>query len=1117
LIKQLKSEKAPVFLDALKKLSRKKNIADTRTLQYCFDVFQSMIIDLTSLEKLLFNTLFARIAFLGIQHKLPGEFVFELHLFRKEVSDKQIFNDNQQVFDLGLYLIGRLLSDVYLLPIPSKLRTHLKKPAYTKNELKFESFYPYVKGLIVSYAETGKYFDFLPDEGDGIPVRLFADKLDLFQNTLNYIKDILKRENWPVPVVIRDIGVATDGSYYPKAIVLEPDYLVDVTSVAECFLPNGANADYYLLAKLVPSESSKHLILGHIVNYILDELIHNPGVTFETLLKSVFHIAPLEFCLLKDEEVLFTINNAKLHHANLVRVLSKDFPPLALKPSDCIVEPSYYVPGYGLQGRLDVFYHKNNKEASIIELKSGSPFRENLYGLSPSHYTQTLLYDLMISASYDRKIKPLNYILYSKLPEKNIRFAPTIQAAQMEAVSIRNDIVRIENALLDGNAAAELFEGMCLARHGNVNGFLRESIGLFEKVYHDSDETEKLYFNHFCSFISVEHHIAKTGINGLKENNGMANLWLNDIEKKKESFAIFTNLEIIRNESSSDQPIITLQKTNLSNDMAGFRQGDIVVLTPASEPGGARQGRQVLRSTLIEINKNTFTIRLRSKQYNQQLFTSNELWNIEPDFLDSGFRKMDNDIFDFLKAEKRKKDLVLGRVPPLPSVADIEIPDYEGLTQNQKVVLNNMLVAQDYFLLWGPPGTGKTSILLKHAIRFYLEKTDKKLLLMAYTNRAVDEICEVLESLNALNGADYIRIGSRFSTGEKYRHHLLENLLPQFSTRSTLKNKLAETRIFVGTNSSVMGKTELFSLVRLDIAIIDEAAQILEPMLTGILPGFEKFILIGDHKQLPAVVVQDQTFSKIQDQKLQATGFFDASVSLFERLYLWCKKQQWDWAFGQLNEQGRMHEEIMRFVNIYFYEQNLKCLPGHSELTSRISDFFGENAEGEILKEQRMLFYHVQSDLTLALAKHNPEESFLVTQLVRQLKNIYEEHGKVIKQDTIGIITPFRAQIAQIRNAFREASMDPDYFTIDTVERFQGGGRDIIIFSSVVNSVQRLSQIIDTDKDGLDRKLNVALTRTKKQFILIGNKNILSKNTLYRHLIENCCYQEGLKPKQGLK
>lgn len=1110
MIKQFKSEKAPVFLDALTKLSRKKNDVDSRTLQYCFDVFQTVIIDLTSSEKLLFNTLFARIAFLGIQHKLPGEFVFELHLFRKEVSDKQLFDDDQQIFGLGLYLIGRLLADVYHHPIPAKLSPSLTKPPYTKNELKFESYYPYVRGLIIRYTENGKYFDFLPDEGDGIPVNLFADKLDLFQNTLNYIKVVLERESWPVPVVIRDIGVAADGSYYPKAIVLEPDYLVDVTSVAECFLPNGARADYYLLSKLVPSESSKYLILGHIVNYILDELIHNPVVTFETLLKSVFHIAPLEFCLLKDEEVLFIINNTKLHYNNLVRVLSKDFPPLALKPSDCIVEPSYYVPGYGLQGRLDVFYHKNNKEASIIELKSGSPFRENLYGLSPSHYTQTLLYDLMISASYNRKIKPLNYILYSKLPEKNIRFAPTIQAAQMEAISIRNDIVRIENTLLDSNAASSLFEGMKLSKHANVNGFLRENIELFEKVYQESDELEKLYFHHFCSFISVEHHIAKTGINGFKENNGMANLWLNDIDKKKESFAIYTNLEIVRNESYKDQPLIVLQKTNLSNELAGFRQGDIVVLTPAAEQDGSRQGRQVLRSTLIDINKDTFTIRLRSKQYNQQLFSSNELWNIEPDFLDSGFRKMYHALFDFLRAEKRKKDLILGRIAPLCTDPDIQIPCYEGLTPNQQKVLTNMLVAKDYFLLWGPPGTGKTSVLLKHAIRFYLENTDKKLLLMAYTNRAVDEICEVLESLNSLEGADYIRIGSRFSTGEKYKNHLLENLLPQFSTRTTLKNKLSETRVFVGTNSSVMGKTELFSLVRLDIAIIDEAAQILEPMLTGILPGFEKFILIGDHKQLPAVVVQELTFSRIHDEKLQASGFFDTSVSLFERLYLRCKKQQWDWAFGQLNEQGRMHEEIMRFVNVHFYEQSLRCLPGFSEQTSLLSDFYGENLQGEILKAERMLFYHVQSDLTYALAKHNPEEAFLVTQMVIQLKKYFEEAGKVITQDTIGVITPFRAQIAQIRNAFREASIDPDYFTIDTVERFQGGGRDIIIFSSVVNSVQRMSQIIDTDKDGLDRKLNVALTRTKKQFILVGNKNILSKNTLYRHLIENCYQQDGL-------
>lgn len=1102
MIKQIKSDKAPVFLDALKNLSRKSKDVDERSLQHCYDVFQSILIDLTSSEKLLFNTLFARIAFLGIQYKLPGELVYELHLFRREATDRQVFNDKREVFRLGQHLIARLLTDLYRIQVPSALAAVVSKPEYQRNEPRFETFIHAVRGLIIGYDDIGKCYDFLLEQGGGSSVRMYPDKLDLFQHTLQYVKNVLEEKRSPVTVMLRDVGVVSDGGHYPKSIVLEPDYLVDVTAVAECFLPGGARADYYLLSKMIPSGSSRYLILGHIVNYLLDELIHDPGVTFEELLKSVFHIAPLEFCLLKDEDVLFVLNNVKLHYGNLVRVLTRDFPALALRPADCVVEPSYYVPGYGLQGRLDVFYHKNNREASIIELKSGSPFRENLYGLSDSHYTQTLLYDLMVSATYNRKIKPLNYILYSKLPEKNIRFAPTIQAAQMEAISIRNDIVRIEKSLLNAAASIDLFDSMKVARHSSVNGFLREQIELFEKVYTEADELEKQYFREFCAFVAVEHHLAKTGVNGLKENNGMANLWLNELDKKIDSFAIYTNLEIIRNDSASDLPLIVLRKTGLTNELAAFRKGDIVVLTPAGQ-NESLQGSQVLRSTLINIDKDTFIIRLRSKQYNQNLFKSSELWNIEPDFLDSGFRKMFHGLFDFLRSEKHRRMLIMGRTAPGKPEEVIEV-NYEGLTGNQGRVLNQLLSAKEMFLLWGPPGTGKTSVLLKYTIRYYLENTNKKLLLMAYTNRAVDEICEVLESLSDSVGSDYIRIGSRYSTADKYQDHLLENMLPRYSTRAALKSKLAETRLFTGTNSSVMGKMELFSLVSLDIAIIDEAAQILEPMLTGILPRFEKFVLIGDHKQLPAVVVQESGFSNIENADLGHLGFFDTSVSMFERLFLRCRQNGWDWAVGQLNEQGRMHEKVMQFVNDHFYENSLLCLPGIQDLIDPLSFFYNDFSASEPLKIHRMLFCQVQSDKANALSKNNREEAIVVAELVKKITGFYNNAQKEIKPETIGIITPFRAQIAQIRNTFKDFSLDPDYFTIDTVERFQGGGRDIIIFSSVVNSIQRMSQIMDTDKDGLDRKLNVALTRTKKQFILVGNKNILSKNTLYRHLIESC-------------
>ena len=82
--------------------------------------------------------------------------------------------------------------------------------------------------------------------------------------------------------------------------------------------------------------------------------------------------------------------------------------------------------------------------------------------------------------------------------------------------------------------------------------------------------------------------------------------------------------------------------------------------------------------------------------------------------------------------------------------------------------------AKDYFLLVGPPGTGKTSRALRSMVEaFYRE--GKEILLLSYTNRAVDEICKMLTAITP--EVDFIRIGSELSCDGVYRPHLIENVL----------------------------------------------------------------------------------------------------------------------------------------------------------------------------------------------------------------------------------------------------------------------------------------------------------------------------------------------------
>ena len=139
--------------------------------------------------------------------------------------------------------------------------------------------------------------------------------------------------------------------------------------------------------------------------------------------------------------------------------------------------------------------------------------------------------------------------------------------------------------------------------------------------------------------------------------------------------------------------------------------------------------------------------------------------------------------------------------------------------------------AQDYFLLIGPPGTGKTSCALKKMVRLFMQIKMRRFFCFHTPTRAVDEICKSLASIAP--AVDFIRVGSELSCDEAYRGHLIENELSSCSRRSEVYERIRNCRIIVGTVAAISGKPELFCLKHFDVAIIDEATQILEPQLLG--------------------------------------------------------------------------------------------------------------------------------------------------------------------------------------------------------------------------------------------------------------------------------------------
>jgi superfamily I DNA and/or RNA helicase len=285
------------------------------------------------------------------------------------------------------------------------------------------------------------------------------------------------------------------------------------------------------------------------------------------------------------------------------------------------------------------------------------------------------------------------------------------------------------------------------------------------------------------------------------------------------------------------------------------------------------------------------------------------------------------------------------------------------------------------------------------------------------------------------------------------------------------------------------------------LAIIDEATQLLEPHLLGIFcakndsgkNAVERFVLIGDHKQLPAVVLQSKEESRVNEVILNKTGLTDLGNSLFERLYRKYSDEGRTAAFDILYKQGRMHPEISAFPSEYFYEGRLDCV--------------GLPHQTEEWPNRRLHFYPVKPSGQDFSDKTNSKEAEKVVAICRELFLNCQNAGEIFKPESIGIITPYRNQIALIRKQLQETGIDG--FTeiiVDTVERFQGSQRDTIIYSFCVKTERQLEALpnwLEENGKLIDRKLNVALTRARKQLFLIGNEDLLRKNPVYNQLLEH--------------
>ena len=927
-----------------------------------------------------------------------------------------------------------------------------------------------------------------------------------------------------------DVAIDETGILTPSFIVLEPDYLIDISSLAECFRDYGHHPGNYFLSRMQPIENARPLLLGNIANLFLDEWIHAPNedIDYRTCMQKAFRRYPIELAACPDlrdrEKERQFFDDCKLHFEHIRETVNDTFHTAGyeLDKTDAVLEPSYICEALGLQGRLD---YMQRDMSSFIEMKSGKADEYAIRGkVEPkeNNKVQMLLYQAVLQYSMGmdhRKVKA--YLLYTRYP----LLYPSRPSWAMvrRVIDLRNRIVADEYGIqlhnnpeytarkLEEINASTLNERGLRGRFWET--YLRPPIDRFQEKLQRLSAIEKSYFYAVYNFLTKELYTSKSGDVDYEGRTGAASLWLSTLAEKCEAGEIIYNLRIRENHAADEHKAYlllvrsdfeekelpeTVADNDIQNVLPNFRQGDAIILYERNCGTDNVTNKMVFKGNIEHLTDHEISIRLRATQQNPSVLPADSLYAIEHDTMDTTFRSMYQGLYAYLSATQERRDLLLAQRPPkfdesLDSLVSQAKDDFTRVALKAQA-------AQDYFLLIGPPGTGKTSCALKKMVETFHADKGAQILLLSYTNRAVDEICKSLASIRP--AVDFIRVGSELSCDETYRTHLIENELASCNRRSEVYERIRSCRIIVGTVAAISGKPELFRLKHFNVAIIDEATQILEPQLLGILcargeeggNAIDKFILIGDHKQLPAVVLQSSEQSAIYEESLMSIGLTNLKDSLFERLYRNCTARQSSLtshpSYDMLCRQGRMHPEVALFANRAFYGGRLipVGLPHQLEDSDTVC---------------RLAFYPSIPEKTGTSTKINHSEARIVADLVAR---IYEDcRIDFDEARTLGIITPYRSQIALIKKEIAALGIPAlNRIMVDTVERFQGSERDVIIYSCCINSYFQLKFVSNlTEEDGtlIDRKLNVALTRARKQMFVTGVPKYLKSNPLYESLL----------------
>jgi DNA replication ATP-dependent helicase Dna2 len=435
------------------------------------------------------------------------------------------------------------------------------------------------------------------------------------------------------------------------------------------------------------------------------------------------------------------------------------------------------------------------------------------------------------------------------------------------------------------------------------------------------------------------------------------------------------------------------------------------------------------------------------------------------------------------------RNLVVDLIKPQfkPHSTAYMLPNRANINVDQRRAIEKVMSAQDYALVLGMPGTGKTTTIA-HIIRALVSQ-GKSVLLTSYTHTAVDNILLKLKDDNI----PILRLGSIAKVNSEVQEFALLAERPK-TTFEELRSSWHDSPVVATTCLGI--KHPIFNERTFDYCIVDEASQITLPVCLGPIRMARTFVLVGDHNQLPPLV---------QNEEARIGGL---DISLFKHL-----SDMHPSSVVNLEHQYRMCEDVMSLSNNLIYDGRLKCgtleiaarsivipnidaLRSHHYSASTLSSSRKIICTGSVrgqcwlrdLIEPATKVSFVNTDTLLPISREeakgnrivNSIESKICVQLVESLLSVG------VPASSIGVMTHYRSQLALLKHDLR-GHCDVEMHTAD---RFQGRDKEVIILSLVrSNEAKSIGELL---KDW--RRINVAFTRAKTKLLVIGSRETLKGN-----------------------